>query len=289
MTEHRRHESAPQTVDAPSGETALKRATEELNGAKRAIETWLKAAAALEYGAALDAARLLSRSSASMALLGSMLRSAAAAAEEAALERGVHEQARLARLHYRERLEQAFAAAELPLQGGLPSYRAGDLVRVEIEFAAAPERIRATLNGKPASSAEPSRVALETRARLGELLGRPFSAGAFLSELRALAASLAVASGGWADIRKVHAVLRERMQGDGRDGNYSEAKFTTDLYRLLRGPSGASGPSNPDSGVDALELSPAPHARDGIYVPAPGGGNFIAAIRFGRRSRGSGN
>lgn len=295
------HEPDTELLEVDASETARQRAKEELNRAKRDIEAWLKIAAALESGTSLDAARLLSRSAESLHDLAPALRTAATAIEAAALEQTVAKQARQARLHYRERLEQALDAAKLRRQGAWPSYRIGDVVRVEIAFASAPERIRALVNGKAVASAEPGRVVAEAQARLDELLGRPFSADAFARELRELIAGAQSTSGGWADIRALHAALRGRMLEDGRDRDYGEAKFTADLYRLLNRQSGESSTPASNSGSaqaeqarlrpnglaseeseNGLELSPAPHARDGIYVPAPGGGNFIAAIRFVR-------
>jgi hypothetical protein len=244
---------------------------------KKEIERYARVTSAAVEGRHLDADQMLRRAPKLSFRLTEALAKTAEQIREYPLEGQVRDAARRARLGYHEALERLLDDSDLPCSGQWPSYTIADVLRLQVDL----ERGEATLNGKALGTVEPTRIVEHVTARLAELLDRPFDAADFLSLLRAAHEQTAAAQGRsfgeYVDIREVFAAVRAMMEQSGRDRRYSEAKFGADLYRLYRD----GRPTTPEGLT--LELSPAQNAAGGLYIPARGGGNYIAALRFQAR------
>lgn len=247
---------------------------EELN---KEIERYTCAATAAAGGRHLDAYQTLHRAPNLSSRLAGALMKTAEQIQGFPLEARVGDAARRARLVFHEELERLLDDAALPRIGRWPSYTVADVVRLHVDL----ERGEATVNGKALGTVEPARIVEQVTTRLAELLERPFNPADFLSLLEAAHKRTAVAQGRsfgeYVDIREVFDIVRALMKRSGRDRRYSEAKFGADLYRL-----GSDGRPTTADGL-TLELSPAQNAAGGLYIPAKGGGNYIAALRFQAR------
>jgi hypothetical protein len=260
-------------TQSTAGDRELKQLLLVLEGLKKEMDRYLRVAAAGAEERYLDAAQVMKRAPNITQRLLESLAASTSAVQAFPLESNVRDAAKRVRLYYHETLERCFYQAALKHSGQWPSYVVGDVVRLHVDL----EHGDAIIDGKRAGTLEPVRLGELLKVRLGELLEKSFDASAFLSRLRGAHEQVAAAQGrpigDYTDIRQVFTALRAEMEPRGRS-RYSEAKFGADLYRLCR----EGRPKTSDGLV--LELSPAQDAAGGLYIPAQGGGNYIAALRF---------
>jgi hypothetical protein len=269
--------AAPTPSSAEGGGDGIRELLILLEELKKDVDRYMRIAAAAEDGRHLDAAQGLRRAPNLSSRLVQALTTAAGAVQALPLESNVRDAARRARLHYRETLERHLDEAALARSGQWPSYVIADVLRLQFDL----ERGEVALNAKGLETLDPARVVEHIKARLAELFDKSLDASEFLSLLKAAHDQVTAAHGrgmgDYANIREVFAAVRTAIEGSGRDRRYTEAKFGADLYRLQR-----DGRATTPDGL-LLELSPAQNAAGGLYVPAKGGGNYIAALRFASR------
>ena len=257
------------TRDQP-GNTDLTRLHSTLVGLRKQLDRYSRLTSLAVEGRDLDAKQMLSRTGNPVPRLLECLTATKAAVESFPLQSHIQEAANWSRLHYHETLERALDESGIRRNGQWPSYVIEDVVRLELNL----ERYEALIDGKGAGSLEPTRLVDRIKARLNELFDESLDLVAFLGSLQSAQGKVAADQGqsptDYVDIRKVFGVIRSR----GERGRYSEDKFGADVYRLFC----QGRPKTPDGLT--LELSPAQSASGGIYIPAPGGGNYIAALRF---------
>jgi len=246
----------------------------ELERVRKNLEKFIVIAKAASSGRLLDAGYAVTREKDLSSKVIRSLIEATSAIEKAGLEAKIMEESQTARLSYRSSVEELLGASSLEIKGEWPSYLIADLIRLEIDT----ERGNVTVNGKACISMEPSHLVETVKARISELLDRPFVAAQFLQTLKEsyleLISAQGLSFGDYVDIRQVFAKVRVTMKTSGFDRRYSELKFGADLFQLFINISSVTDE------VMKIELSPAQNAMGGLYIPGQGGGNYIAAIRL---------
>ena len=256
-------------LDQP-GHTDLTRLNSTLLELKKQLDRYSRLTSLAVEGRDLDAQQMLSRTGNPVPRLLESLTATKAAVESFPVQSHVQEAANRSKLHYHETLERVLDESGLRRNGQWPSYVIEDVVRLELNL----ERYEALIDGKGAGSLEPTRLVERIKTRLSELFDESLDVVAFLGSLQRAQEKVATDQGqaptDYIDIRKVYGVIRS----GGERGRYSEDKFGADVYRLF-----CKGRLQTRDGL-TLELSPAQSASGGIYIPAPSGGNYIAALRF---------
>ncbi|MDE2778191.1 MAG: hypothetical protein OXI91_00740 [Chloroflexota bacterium] len=252
------------------GNTDLTRLHSALVGLKKQLDRYSRLTSLAVEGRDLDAKQMLSRTGNPAPELLENLAATKAAIESFPLQSHIQEAANWSRLHYHDTLERVLDESGLRRNGQWPSYVIEDVVRLELNL----ERYEALIDGKGAGSLEPTRIVDRIKARLNELFDKSLDVVVFLGSLQSAQEKVAADQGqsptDYVDIRKVYGVLRSQRG----IGQYSEDKFGANVYRLF-----LEGRPKTTDGM-TLELSPAQSASGGIYIPSPGGGNYIAALRF---------
>ncbi len=240
-----------------------------LIGMKEHLDRYIKLLSIAADGRYFDAVQSIQRTGNPTESLLDSLVAARTEVEAFPLETSLRGSVQECRLYYREILERQLDRKGLGRSGQWPSYVIEDVIRLQVNL----ERDDALIDGKKVGTIEPVRVVDRIRARLDELFDESFEAPVFLDTLRLAHGEIAhdqsLSIGEYVDIRKIYGKIRSQME----KGRYSEAKFGADLYRL-----GLDGRPKTSDGL-VLELSPAQNASGGLYVPARGGGNYIAALR----------
>jgi len=264
----------PQPDSKPSA-NSLVSLLARCDAANKALDTYVALASMVTRERHIDAARRLTGKPSPTAALKSAWIALLEAVDSLDLEDVIHTQARQERLHYREQLESALASAELTFTGGWPDYVVGDVFRLKFDL----QKGIASVDGKKLSTVAIGGVVEEMKARHAEFLARPFDRARFLGELTAAYdATVALQGRGfgeYVDVRVLASALRKR-KAELSETQYSDTDFALDLYRLNL--SRVAG----DQGV--LEFSPAQNAAGGLYIPARGFGNYVAALRFEREA-----
>ena len=241
-----------------------------LVGTKEQMDRYIKLMSIAADGRYFDAVQALQRTGNPTSALLDSLVAVRTAVETFPLEWSFRESVQQSRLYYREILERQLDQDNLGRSGQWPSYVIEDIIRLQVNL----EQDEALIDGKRVGTIEPSRVVGRVRTRLDELFDESFEAPVFMDALRTaqkeIATDQSLSAGDYVDIRKVYGKIRSQVES----GRYSEAKFGADLYRL-----GRDGRPKTSDGL-VLELSPAQNASGGLYIPARGGGNYIAALRF---------
>ncbi len=247
----------------------------ELLQMRNGLDKYLKILKAITEERYLDAEQLLGRNKSLSAKLSKSVADSVALISQFDLGTAVASQAASSRLYYRDTFERLLNKLALQWNGTWPTYTVGDLVRVEFDLGSH----RALLDGKRLTSLEPHVVAQQISRRISLLLERSRVPREFLRLVRetydAYIASLGEVPGTYADIREILKRVKQALKTRS-DKRYAEDQFSTDLYRVIQ----QGAPTCEDGAI--LQLSPAQDAAGGIYVPAPGGGNYIAALRFVR-------
>ena len=249
------------------GDTELARLHSTLLELKKQLDRYSRFTSLAVEGRYLDAQQVLSKTGNPVPKFLESLTATKSAVESFPVQSHVQEAANRSKLHYHETLEGVLDESGLRRNGQWPSYVIEDVVRLELNL----ERYEALIDGKGAGSLEPTRLVDRIKTRLNELFDESLDVVAFLGSLQSAQEKVAIDQGqtstDYVDIRKVYGVIRSR----GERGRYSEDKFGADVYRLF-----CEGPPETPEG-QTLELSPAQSASGGIYIPAPRGGNYIAA------------
>jgi len=265
----------PTRKEVVNDDDEIKRTLALLGKLKKQAEQYTRLASAAADGRYLDAERALKRTPNPTSRFLELLGNLQEAIQNLSLESTVLELSKRARLRYHETLEQCFDQASLQRSGQWPTYVISDTVRVHIDL----DRVEAIVDGKKVGTLEPGRIIEQVKVRLKELFNVSFDPEVFLSLLRSgydkVAEKYGQTLGGYVDLREVFAIVRTEMEHRG--GRYPESKFAADLYQLC-----SKGMTTTPDRL-RLEFSPAQNAAGGLYIPAQGGGNYIASLRFVRK------
>ena len=263
-------DSIGDTAGPPAG-SELTVAASELDVVAKGLEQYRIVVRHTAAGRYLEAVRHIHQDL-SPSLVEAMRR-AIATIEQAGLETEVKTAASRARLTYQRDLERSLVDVGVRYVGPWPTYIVEDVLGLDVDLPHWAVRV----GGRRIASIEPRDVASEVRTHVRRLLDRPFEREAFLGALwdayKGLVTVPASAAGGYVDIRQVYRALKIAMAKEGRDRQYSETKFSIDLYKLLRD-------GTPVHNGHKLQVTPAQSAGRGLHVPGSDGGNFIAALRF---------
>lgn len=247
----------------------------ELLQIRSGLDKYLKILKAITEERYLDAEQLLGRNKNLPVKLSKEITDSVALISQFDIRTAVASRAASSRLYYREAFERSLNKPGLHWSGTWPTYTVGDLVRVEFDLGSH----KALIDGTRATSLEPDFIAQQISRRISRLLDRSRVHQEFLRLLRetydAQIASLGEVHGTYADIRETFKKLKQALKARSNK-RYDEDQFSVDLYRVIQ-----QGPPICEDGA-MLQLSPAQDAAGGIYVPASGGGNYIAALRFVR-------
>ena len=268
-------ESENSSSPKPQNTEAINGLATELLQIRNGLDKYLKILKALTEERYLDAEQLLGRNKSLPTKLAKGITDSVALISQFDIGTAVASHAASSRLYYRDAFERSLNKLGLHWSGTWPSYNVGDLVRVEFDLGSH----TALLDGKRPTSLEPHLIAQQISRRISHLLDRSRNPREFLRLVRetydAQIASLGEVPGTYADIREILKKLKQALKSRG-DKRYAEGQFSADLYRVIQ----QGSPICEDGAI--LQLSPAQDAAGGIYVPAPEGGNYIAALRFVR-------